>query len=343
MSALDATIVEDRASRLRRALRQLYYALLPDWLLVRLTCLKLPRSATLEVTTACNLRCPLCPTHDTSRGGRQLGPDAVANVVAGCGPRLKVASFHVLGEPLLNRELFALVRHCEDHGVRTSFSTNGMLLHRHLDAILDSGLSHLSIAIDGVTPQDYARYRVGGDLDTVLDNVRALLAARAARGASRPVVQVRMIMFSYNEDQESRARAFLESLGADAVSLKRPSYAGPRTDAARDFLAQVDRGGETGGRARRWARPDVDPALLFRNRRLCPQLERPTVLADGKLVACGVDAQGESAYGNVNASPFRELWRSAAHRRIVRSFLRRELAPCARCTLTDREPPPAPA
>jgi len=43
------------------------------------------------------------------------------------------------------------------------------------------------------------------------------------------------------------------------------------------------------------------------------------------------------------ASRLRRALRSAAHRRIVRSFLRRELAPCARCTLTDREPPPAPA
>jgi MoaA/NifB/PqqE/SkfB family radical SAM enzyme len=215
-----------------------------------------------------------------------------------------------------------------------------MLLHRHLDAILDSGLSHLSIAIDGITPQDYSRYRVGGDLDTVLRNVKALLAARAERGAVKPVVQVRMIMFSYNEDQEAKARAFLDSLGADVVSLKRPSYEGPRTPEAQAFLAQVDRGGESGGRPRRFARPDGDPALLFRNQRLCPQLERPTVLSDGSLVACGVDGQGLSAYGNLNDAPFRALWRGPAHRELIRSFLRGDLAPCQHCTLTDRDPPP---
>lgn len=334
----DARIVEDRAGALRRALRQLYYRLLPDPLLAALTCLKLPRSATLEVTTACNLRCPLCPTHDTPRGGRQLSLAAVSNVVQGCGSRLKVASFHVLGEPLLNRELFDIVRHCEAHGVSTSFSTNGMLLQRHLDAILDSGLSHISIAVDGLTPQDHARYRVGGELPVVLDNLRALLAARGRRGLRRPVIQVRMIMFAYNEDHEAQARDFLQSLGADAISLKRPAYDAPPTAEAQRFLAQVDF-----RRPRRWTRPDVEPRRLYRNLRMCPQLERPTVLSDGSLVSCGVDSLGETTYGNVNAAPFRELWRGAAHRALVRRFLRRELAPCARCTLTDHQPPPGDA
>jgi MoaA/NifB/PqqE/SkfB family radical SAM enzyme len=328
-------VVEDTAGRLRRRLRRAWYAWLPDALLAALTCWKLPRSVQLEVTTACNLRCPLCPTHETPRGGSRLALAAVENVVRGAGRRLKVANFHVLGEPLLNRELFAMVRHCERRGVRTSFSTNGMLLDRRLDALLDSGLSHVSIAVDGQTPEEHARYRAGGDLDVVLRNLRALLEARRARGASKPVVQVRMIMFSYNEAREAEARDFLESLGADSVSLKRPSYDALPTYAARAFLAGVDTSA-----ARRWARPAVAPDRLYRNQRMCPQLERPTVLSDGSLVACCMDAMGETAFGNVNDARFRALWRGRAHREVVASFLRRELPLCSRCTLTDHDPPP---
>ena len=306
-----------------------------------LVCWKLPRSAQLEVTTICNLSCPLCTTHVAPRDVRQLSQAHIENVTAGCGHRLKVVNFHLLGEPLMHRDLFRFVRHCEAAGVRTTFSTNGMLIDRHVDELIDSGLSFLSIAIDGANAADYGRYRIGGDWEKVVRNTRALLAARRARGVSHPVIQVQMVMFSYNEDNERACRAFLADLGADIVSFKRPSYIAESTQASERFLAQVD---HHGAAERRFARPIGDPAKLYRNLRMCPQLERATVLSDGKVVACCMDANGETAFGNVNETPFRSLWRGPAHRDLVARFMRRDLSTCEHCTLgyrdLDAEPAP---
>ncbi|MCB9899696.1 MAG: radical SAM protein, partial [Planctomycetes bacterium] len=315
--------------RVKAALKRATYAILPDALLARVVSWKMPRSAQVEVTTHCNLRCPLCVTHDVERGPRPLDERVIDGLHAACGSRLKNVALHLLGEPLVHPRLFDMVRAAAAHGVATSFSTNGMLLGKHVDDVLDSGLSFLSVAIDGVDQRSYSAYRWGGDLDVVVANVRALLAERARRGRRLPVVQVQMVMFPYNEDDEERALAFLRGLGADVVSLKRPSYDAPDKPAARAFLRDVD----AGGTGRRWARLSLPTEALFRNRPMCPQLERATILSDGRAVACCLDPLGETAYGNVHDTPFARLWRGDARRALVRRFLRRELDICQRCTL----------
>ncbi|GJM23202.1 MAG: hypothetical protein DHS20C15_31170 [Planctomycetota bacterium] len=314
---------------MKRTVKRALFASVPDAILSAIVRRKLPRSAQLEATTACNLSCPLCVTHDTPRGRSMLSRDDVLSVVKGCGSRLKFVSFHVLGEPLLNPELFAMITDCEAANVRTSFSTNGLLLGRHRQAVLDSGLSFLSVAIDGVDAQDYERYRKGGDFNTVVQNTRELVRARETRGATRPTVQAQMVMFSYNEDREREAQAFLGELGTDIVSLKRPAYTAHPGVAADTFLSQVDHENQ----ARRYARPVSSPEKLYRNQRMCPQLERATVLSDGSVVSCCLDALGESSFGNLRENDFATIWRGRAHDRVLRDFMSGTLATCRHCTL----------
>lgn len=315
--------------RAKRRIKAFLFDRLPASVLSWVVLSKLPRSAQVEVTTACNLRCPLCVTHSVERANRFLRASAVENLVRGCGRRLKVVNLHLLGEPLLHRELFSFIRTCSERGVATTFSTNGMLIDRHLDEIVDSGLTYLSVAIDGANAEDYGRYRIGGDLHRVVRNVRALLQKRSERGVTHPTIQVQTVMFSYNEDKEAELRNFLDGIGADVVSLKRPSYVAAPSPTVATFLAQVDHENQ----GRRYARAIKDETGLYRNRRMCPQLERANVLSDGRVVACCMDASGHGAFGNLNESTFAGIWRGKAHREVLEKFRRREFGPCSTCTL----------
>jgi len=55
----------DAARRIKKSLKWALYDAAPDRLVNAIIRLKMPRSAHVETTTACNLRCPLCITHDT--------------------------------------------------------------------------------------------------------------------------------------------------------------------------------------------------------------------------------------------------------------------------------------
>lgn len=320
---------------LKQALKRAFYRLLPAPLLSRLVRHKLPRIATLEVTTACGLRCPLCATHVRERRSRFMQRAHVLDVLDACAPRLRSVSFHIQGEPLAHSELFDFIRACSARGVDSGFSTNGMLLARHRDELLDSGLGFLSIAIDGCDAEDYARYRQGGDFEVVVESVRDLIAERARRGLSRPVIQLQTIMFPYNEAREAEVQAFLEGFGADELRLKRPSYCAEgeeleAPDNARAFLEAVGAERES----LRHARPQAPAGELFKNQRLCPQLERAAVLSDGRVVACCMDSTGETSFGDLAQESFADVWRGPAHGRLLNDFFARRLGLCRYCDLS---------
>ena len=306
---------------------------LPRRWLVALLARRAPRAATVEVTTACQLRCPLCPTHDRERGTRFLPAASFARLLEGAH-RLRTVSFHILGDPALHPELYAFVRACRERGVHTGFSTNGLRLEQQVHEVLDSGLEFLQVAIDGVDEEGYGRYRVGGSLKAVTRGVRALLAERERRGLRTPFVQLQTIMFPYNEAREEEVVSFLESFGADDLRLKRPSYCAEGggfalTEEAAAFL-------ELAGPDRerlRWSRVGPGAGVRYRDRPVCPQLLRATVLSDGRVVACCMDSTGETAIGDLERATLAEIWRGPRRRGLLEAFLERRLELCEHCDL----------
>jgi len=304
---------------------------------------RLPRTGQLEVTTLCNLACPLCVTHQVPREDKLLSQTALENIIRGSQGNLRLLCLHLMGEPLLHPRLFDLIHTCTEAAIETTFSTNGVLLEQHAAALLDSGLAQITIAIDGADQEAYGRYRKGGNFETVVAGTRALLEKKRARGQALPHIAVQTIMFSYNEDNQEPIKKLQRELGADSTATKRPSYfydpeAGRRYGleeppaqqqvAAEEFLSNTDSTNDD----REFARKAAGGTPL-RELPMCPQLERLNVLCDGRVVACCMDAMGVTTFGNVNNEPFEDIWRGEAHRKVIERFQCGTLEPCEFCTL----------
>ena len=331
--------------RFKDLVRKTLYATLPGPLLVGYVRWRLPRVLNLESTTACNLACALCPTHVLGRSTRFLKDHHVEHILQG-NNALKSVCFHVMGDPLIHPGLFGHVREFSSRGVETHFGTNGMRMADSFDEMIDSGLTSISIALDGANAEDYVRYRRGGDFDTVVGNTRALIERKRERKADLPRVQLQTIMFSYNEDNEENVTEFLHGFGADEVTLKRPSYfndydswKSEDTDVepikisrtveyGEEFLATVDHENDS----RRYVRPreDTDKTLL-RNQRMCPQLEKATVLCDGRVTACCMDVDGRVVLGNLDDETLAEIWRGEKRAKALQDFRDRKMELCKLC------------
>ncbi|MEM8709379.1 MAG: radical SAM protein [Planctomycetota bacterium] len=331
--------------RLKDLVRKTLYATLPGPLLVGYVRWRLPRVLNLESTTACNLACALCPTHMLGRSTRFL-KDAHVDHILQDNNALKSVCFHVMGDPLIHPGLFKHVRQFSSRGVETHFGTNGMRMADSLDEMIDSGLTSVSIALDGANAEDYEKYRRRGDFDTVVANTRALIARKKERSASAPIVQLQTIMFSYNEDNEKNVKEFLASFDADEVTLKRPSYfndydswKSEETDvepikisrtveSGEEFLKKVDHEDDS----RRYARPRADSdATLLRNQRMCPQLEKATVLCDGRVTACCMDVDGRVVLGSLENETLAEIWRGKKRAQALQDFRDRKMELCKVC------------
>ena len=59
----------------------------------------------------------------------------------------RYVALHGWGEPLLNPELFKMIRYAESKGVHTNLTTNGTLIEENIGNILDSGLREIAFGI----------------------------------------------------------------------------------------------------------------------------------------------------------------------------------------------------
>ena len=83
----------------------------------------------VEVTTYCNSDCIYCP--HTTMGFRWQKMHMTLALFRELIPFMRDTKLIYLqgwGEPLLNPELFEMIRMCKDNGKRVGFTTNGMLL-----------------------------------------------------------------------------------------------------------------------------------------------------------------------------------------------------------------------
>jgi MoaA/NifB/PqqE/SkfB family radical SAM enzyme len=59
----------------------------------------------------------------------------------------RYVGLHGWGEPLLNQQLFEMVKYAESKGVFTNLTTNGTLIREKIDSIFDSGLREIAFGV----------------------------------------------------------------------------------------------------------------------------------------------------------------------------------------------------
>ena len=146
-----------------------------------------PIEAYFEVANRCNSLCATCPlTFAPQESAHNLGLDELKTLVDQM-PDLRRAVMHGIGEPLLNRELPAMIRLLKERGVYVLFNTNAALLtRRHQLELIESGLDELRVSIDGSTPETYLRVRGIPVFARVVENVAEMVRTKRELGAASP-------------------------------------------------------------------------------------------------------------------------------------------------------------
>jgi MoaA/NifB/PqqE/SkfB family radical SAM enzyme len=131
--------------------------------------------------------------------------------------RTATVSLYTWGDPLTHPDLDAMCRIAHDAGLQVHISTNlsFKLSDERVRSLVESGLTHLTVCVDGLSQEKYERTRVGGRIDWVLDNLRRVLAARRSLGRAFPKVEVQYIKFQHNVDELDAARRLTEELGVE--------------------------------------------------------------------------------------------------------------------------------
>ncbi len=290
----------------------------------------LPWSASIEPTTACNLRCPECPSglRNFTRPTGNLSMENFSKMIDELSPHLVYLTLYFQGEPLINRLFAEMVKYAKKHKIYVVTSTNSHFLDEETAlSLVNSGLDRLIISIDGTDQKIYEQYRRGGNLNTVKQGILNIIAARNKAGKKYPEVELQFLVTGYNEHQIPEIKAFACEVKADKLKIKSAqlySFAdgNPLIPSAEKY-----------SRYRRIPNGTWQIKSSLPNR--CHRLWRaPVITWDGNMVPCCFDKDAEHVLGNLLEKPFRQIWESPEYRAFRKKVFsaRKEIAICTNCT-----------
>ena len=232
-----------------------------------------PYQVSIDLSNACSLRCPYCPTgaldFDPNRKLGFVDPQHVAALMESARRYAYIAYLYSWGEPLMHPKVAEIVALVNSHNVLTDISTHFSLKNMAvLDAVLDAGLNHLKLSIDGATQAVYEQYRIRGRLDVVLENVRHVVAYKRAKKLRNLSIEWQFVVFDHNRHEIEAARGLAAKLGVD-VFRTMPGTVPDKPTAEED-------------------RPQADQIIMppFLRRRYGDERERPTIKRQKSVSGC---------------------------------------------------------
>lgn len=272
-----------------------------------------PGSAHIDpVGNLCQLKCPLCPVGaQIITDDRCIMPMDTFTTILGKMPFLRTIDLYRSGEPFINPELSAMICYASDRSIKVVTSTHFSFSKpaAFFDELVASGLDTLVVSLDGASQETYGRYRIGGDYDLVLSNIKRLTAAKNKARSKTPNIIWQFLVNKYNEHEIAAARKIADSL--KIILELRPISLGDNEPDARHECTDIEE------RKRTWL-PQNQAYVsacykggyrypLFKG--ICHQLfTRVVVTADGAVLPCCEAREKASAFGNLLNESFDSIW-----------------------------------
>lgn len=245
-----------------------------------------PKILTIEANASCQLKCPTCPTtgkgYPPIAGSGYLKFDNFKTLIDN-SPQLEKIFFSNRGEMFLNPELLLIL----EYGFLKNlpmYCNTGVNLNNATEEVLEGlvkfGFKHLLCSIDGASPEIYKKYRVGGDLNRVLKNIKTINKYKQKYNSEFPGLTWQFVVFGHNEHEIPEAKRIAGELnmGFSPKMSWDPDYSPIQN---RNFVKK-----ETG-----WETVTRDDFLKKTNknymRRVCYSLwHSPRINWDGKVLGC---------------------------------------------------------
>jgi len=184
----------------------------------------LPWVLNLDTFSACNLKCPFCPTGtgQIDRKKARLPIEKAKKVIDLVKEHALVIQLYNWGEPFLNPDIFEIIRYAHDAGLFTVINSNLSIRVDDLaKKIVDSRLDRLQASVDGISQEALEVYRRKSEAKLVFDNVRAIADERIKQGVDHPVLDLAFLVFSHNEHEIDQLNAKQKEIGSDAFAPRR--------------------------------------------------------------------------------------------------------------------------
>lgn len=268
-------------------------------------------SIRLEVSSLCQLNCPPCSNKEIRNKGYLKFIDFkkfLATV-----PTIRSIELSNYGEIFLNPELGDIIKYAHEKNINLT-ADNGVNLNSVSEEMLESLVKYkfrsLLVSIDGASNNTYKIYRIGGDFNKVIENIKRINSYKKLYNSEYPRLTWKFILFDHNQDEVDLAKKMAKALHMNFwVSLNWDSHAFPLKGTAlirkhAPFLSREEHEKKT-------KKPYMSPCRYL--------WMSPQINWDGTLLGCC--ANKENSFGNVFKEGFKECLKSKKYKTAKRTVL----------------------
>ena len=187
----------------------------------------------IEPSSRCNLECKMCFRNTwIGESFSDMEMSVFLNAIDSMPDSVQTVFFGGMGEPLLNKDILAMVEYAANRGVKTNLLTNGTLLTRALSAdLLDKGLDMLWVSIDSFDEDGYESIRRKSSFELVRRNIEDFQAEasrrRNAAGQSdnekSAELGLAFVAMKSNVTQLGKLKRFADEYGVSEINISNVS------------------------------------------------------------------------------------------------------------------------
>ncbi|MCP9770855.1 radical SAM protein [Lacihabitans sp. LS3-19] len=290
----------------------------------------LPVALAFEPTTSCNLRCPECPSglRSFTRPTGMLNKEIFERTISDLSDTLLYLTFYFQGEPYLHKDFLQMVSFATKKKIYTSTSTNAhYLTPENALATVKSGIDRMIISLDGTTQDTYEQYRVGGQIEKVIEGTKNLISAKKTLNSKTPYIIFQFLVVKPNEHQIEEAKKLSKELGVDAIRFKTAQ------------IYDYQEGSELIPENQKYSRYQKlkNGTYEIKNKLLnhCWKMWHSAVITwDGLVVPCCFDKDAQYRMGDVSKQSFKDVWASDKYLKFRKQLIgsRKNIDICKNCT-----------
>lgn len=335
-----------------------------------------PEAMTLFLTHCCNLRCKMCGQWGDNGVTRKMSPDLIKKElpfyefknfmddVSVFKPNITLFG----GEPLLYSHCLDLIRYIKSKNMHCLMVTNGSLLNKFAEDLVDVRLDELNLSLDGDKNLHDEIRGIPGLFERITNGLKVINRVKKERGFKKPLINLQCTITKYNYRQLDELLEVVKDVGADSLTFHNLIFLG------RDLIEKqkvYDRllGCSSGDWEGFVFEPEIEPEVLYSKiteimakkqrfmvdfypnfslKGLKEYYEEPAYLPseyparclspwmtayifpDGQVLPC---LNFDYSYGNIKNNKFTEIWNGTSAIKYRTVLKEKNIFPvCVRCT-----------
>lgn len=242
-----------------------------------------PLLVDIELSSICNLRCPMCYTiteeFKSKVNTKLMDYDLFTKIIDQISDHVPAIRLSYRGESLLHPYFIDCIKYAKARGIcEVSTLTNGAKLDLSMYQKLHSaGLDWITMSVDG-TGKTYESIRGPVKFDTIIQNLTDIANYRASNNVLKPVIKIQGIWPAIAENPQNYYDTFKDI--SDLVAFN-PLI---------DYLSNDT---------------EIDYVEDF----VCPQqYQRLVIGADGVVMKCSNDEENTEIIDDANISTIYDIW-----------------------------------